>query len=224
MYPRLFHCHFHTCLSFSTLICGVERRSLLSCQQHSCNMTTPCCAIYTFPVNVSVCPSGLDPTAISSFCNMSHLLSSLLLMLPLIRQVVANPMFLSFFLRCFLVGFFFGFFGYFVSGVFPDDTMSLIISDPSHLLLTCFALPLRLSTTFCLSHFLLNALWALWACPYLFFYCHAEVTILRYLKSSPCKWFSSLIFSKYFHKGLTSFYSVFGIYLFFKMPCNFFFF
>lgn len=106
MYPRLFHCHFHTCLSFSTLICGVERRSLLSCQQHSCNMTTPCCAIYTFPVNVSVCPSGLDPTAISSFCNMSHLLSSLLLMLPLIRQVVANPMFLSFFLRCFLVGFF----------------------------------------------------------------------------------------------------------------------
>lgn len=99
--------------------------------------------------------------------------------------------------------------------------MSLIISDPSHLFLTCFALPLRLFTTFCLSHFLLNAWWALWAFPYLLFYCHAEVTILRCLKSSPCKWFSSLIFSKYCHKGLTSFYSVLGIYLFFKMPCNF---
>lgn len=106
MDPRLFCCHFHTCLSFSTLICGVERRSLLSCQWHSCNMTTPCCAIYTLPVNVSVCPSGLDPTTISSFCNMSDLLSSLLLMLPLIRQVVANPMFLSFFLGCFFFSFF----------------------------------------------------------------------------------------------------------------------
>lgn len=177
-------------------------------------MTTPCCAIHTFPVNVSVCPSGLDPAAISSFCNMSDWFSSLLLMLPLIRQVVANPTFLSFFLVVW---------GFFVSSVFRDDTMSLIISDPSHLLLACFALPLRLFATFCLSHFLLNALWALWACPYLLFYCHAEVTILRCLKSSSCKWFSSLIFSKYFYKGLTSFYSVFGIYLFFKMPCNFFF-
>lgn len=87
-------------LSFSTLICAVERRSLLSCQWHSCSMTAPCWAIYTFPVNVnvSVCPSGSAPMTISSFCNMSDFLSSLLLMLPLIRQVGANPMFLSFFL------------------------------------------------------------------------------------------------------------------------------
>lgn len=173
-------------------------------------MTTCCCAIYSFPVNVSVCPCGLDPMTISSFCNTSDLLSSLLLVLPLIRQVIANPMFLFFFF-------------FLVSYAFPDDTTPLIISDPSHLLLTCFTLHLRLFTTSCLSQFLLNVLLALWACPYFFFCFHARITILRCLKWSPCKWFSSLIFSKYFHKGLTSFYSVSGIYLFFKMPCNIFF-
>lgn len=172
-------------------------------------------AIYSFPVNVSVCPCGLDPMTISSFCNMSDLLSSLLLVLPLIRQVIANPVFQRF-------GWFGGFF-FLVSGAFPDDTTSLIISDPSHLLLACFTLHLRLFTTSCLSQFLLNVLLALWACPYLFFRFHAWITILRCLKWSPCKWFSSSIFSKYFHKGFTSFYSVSGIYLFFKMPCNIFF-
>lgn len=55
-------------------------------------MTARCCATYSFPVNVSVCPCGLDPMPVGSFYNMSDLLSSLLLVLPLIRQVIANPM------------------------------------------------------------------------------------------------------------------------------------
>lgn len=138
--------------------------------------------------------------------NRPDLLSSLLLVLLLIKQVIANPTFFVFF---------------FVSDAFPHDTTSLIISNPSHLFLMYFTLHLRLLTTSHLSQFLLSVLLAPWACPYPLCCLHAQITIIRCLKWSPCKWFSPLIFGKYFHKGFWHhFHSISGIYLFFKMPCN----